>query len=120
MVDFCSPPPTAHLARLYFLKKIHKSPMTDCPIVSSCVSPTENISKFVDYWLQPMMKALPSYVEDTSQLIRELGELQVTKDIILVTVDIILVTVDVKSLYASIPHEDGIPECREATQKNVS
>ena len=27
MVDFCSPPKRARLARLYFLKKIHKSPM---------------------------------------------------------------------------------------------
>ena len=111
MVDFCSPPNTARLARMYFLKKIHKSPMTDRPIVSSCESPTENISNFVDYWLQPIMKELPSYIKDTSQLIRELSEQPVTKDII-------LATVDVKSLYTSIPHEDGIIACRKALENS--
>ena len=33
MLDFCSPPRAAWLARLYFLKKIHKSQMIDRPIV---------------------------------------------------------------------------------------
>ena len=30
-------------------------------IVSFCESPTENISQFLDYWLKPLIKALPSY-----------------------------------------------------------
>ena len=62
MVDFCSPPKKAGPARLYFLKKIQKNPMGIRPIVSSCESPTENISQFIDFWLQPLMKALPSYL----------------------------------------------------------
>ena len=56
MVAFCSPSKKARSARLYLLKKIHKNPMGIRPIVSSCESPTENISQFVDYWLQPIMK----------------------------------------------------------------
>ena len=33
------------------------------PIVSSCGSLTENISKFVDYWLQPnMIKNIKSFL----------------------------------------------------------
>ena len=68
MVAFCSPPKKVRLARLYFLKKIHKTPMGIRPIVSSCESVTENISQFLDYWLQPIMKSLPSYIKDTSQL----------------------------------------------------
>ena len=47
------------------------------PIVSSCESPTENISQFIDYWLQPIMKALPSYIKDTTQLINQLSELTI-------------------------------------------
>ena len=34
-VASCSPPEKARLARLYFLKKIHKTPMGIRPIVSS-------------------------------------------------------------------------------------
>ena len=107
MVDFCSPPKKARPARLYFLKKIHKNPMGIRPIVSSCESPTENISQFIDFWLQPLMKALPSYLKDTLQLINELGE-------ILIEPNTLLVTIDVKSLYTCIPHQEGIAACKEA------
>ena len=47
------------------------------PIVSSCESPKENISQFIDYWLQPIMKALPSFIKDTTQLINQLSELTI-------------------------------------------
>lgn len=108
MIQYCSPPKRARLARLYFLKKIHKSPMGIRPIVSSCESPTENISQFIDYWLQPIMKALPSFLRDTTQLINELNDLTVEPDSFLVTID------DVKSLYTCIPHKESILACAEA------
>jgi len=38
------------------------------PIVSSCNSITENISEFVDIWLQPLMRDLPSFIKDSIQL----------------------------------------------------
>ena len=69
------------------------------PIVSSCESPTENISQFIDYWLQPIMKALPSFLKDTTQLINELNDLTVESDSL-------LVTIDVKSLYTCIPYQE--------------
>jgi len=59
MYEFCLPPPKARLARFYSLKKMHKSPPTIRPIVSTCNSPTENISQFLDYWLQPSAKNFP-------------------------------------------------------------
>ena len=111
MVEFCSPPKKARLARLYFLKKIHKSPMGVRPIVSSCESPTENISQFIDYWLQPIMKALPSFLKDTTQLINELKDLVIEPNSL-------LVTVDVKSLYTCIPHQEGIQACAESLQNS--
>ena len=82
------------------------------PIVSSCVSPTENISQFLDYWLKPLMKALPSYLKDTSQFINEIKETHVDPNTL-------LVTIDVKSLYTSIPHSDGIKACKEALDSSV-
>ena len=108
MVAFCSPP---NKVRPYFLRKIHKSPIGIRPIVSSCGSPTENISQFIDYWLQPHMKSLPSYIKDTTQLINELRELSVE-------LDTYLVTIDVKSLYTCIPHSEGIQACTEALRKS--
>jgi len=107
MVEACSPTNNARIARLYFLKKTHKSPMGVRPIVSCCDSPTENLSQFVDYWLQPIMKAQPSYLENSTQLINELRQLEIKPDTI-------LVTIDVKSLYTCIPHSDGIKACLEA------
>ena len=62
MVDFCSPPKKARPARLYYLKKIHKNPNGIRPMVFSCESPTENISQFINFWLQPLMKALQRYL----------------------------------------------------------
>ena len=111
MVDFCSPPLNARLARLYFLKKLHKTPMGIRPIVSSCESPTENISQFIDYWLQPIMKGNPSYLKDTTELINQLNELTIPTDTL-------LVTIDVKSLYTCIPHKEGIRACAEALEKS--
>ena len=77
------------------------------PIVSSCESPTENISQFIDHRLQLLMKALPSYLKDTTQLINDLRDLPVEPDTLLVTVDI-------KSLYTCIPHSGGVEACKEA------
>ena len=56
-------------ARLYFLKKIHKTLMGIYTIVSSCESPTENISQFLDYWLQPIIKSLPPILKTPVNLL---------------------------------------------------
>lgn len=56
--DYCLPPAAHRTSVLYFLKKIHKTPMGIRPIVSSTNSITENISEFVDHWLLKHMKEL--------------------------------------------------------------
>ena len=53
------------------------------------------------------MKALPSYLKDTTEFINEIKDKHVEPDTL-------LVTIDVKSLYTSIPHSDGIKACLEA------
>ena len=42
------------------------------PIVSSNSHPTERISEFVDYHLQPFVSKLPSYVKDTNDFLNKL------------------------------------------------
>ncbi|KAL5514947.1 hypothetical protein EMCRGX_G000042 [Ephydatia muelleri] len=66
---YCSPPPKVRPGRLYFLKKIHKRPHGIRPIVSSCANATEKTSQFVDIFLQPMAKSLPSYIRDSTDFL---------------------------------------------------
>jgi len=48
--------------RFYILPKVHKPGNPGRPIVSSNSHPTEHISHFVDYHLQPQVHKLPSLV----------------------------------------------------------
>ena len=51
--------------KFYPRLKIHKEGNPGRPVVSSVNCHTANISKYVDYHLQPIVKAIPSYVKDT-------------------------------------------------------
>ena len=74
------------------------------PIVSTVNSPTANLAEFLDYYLQPIMKNLPAYLKDTTQFLKEIDDIKITKDTW-------LVMVDVKSLYTNIPNDKGIQAC---------
>ena len=69
---------------------------------------TTNTSEFVDKDLQPHVKPLKSYVQDTTELINK------TKDIFIPD-NSILVTMDVSSLYTNIP--TGIQAVEETLNK---
>ena len=81
---------------MYFLKK-----PTARPIVSGCDGPTERISAYLDHWLQPQAKSLPSYIKDTKDIIKYIESTNLPKHCI-------LCTLDVSSLYTNIPTDDGI------------
>ena len=66
-VDFRTPPENYRTSQLYFLKKIHKNPMGIRPIVSSVNSVTENVSSFVDGWLNSLVQRLPSLILSKTQ-----------------------------------------------------
>ena len=68
--EYLLPPPMVRTQEMYFLKKIHKNPPSARPIVSGCSGPTERISTYLDHWLQPLAKSLPSYIRDTKEFIR--------------------------------------------------
>ena len=99
--QFCKPPTKHRTSKIYFLKKIHKNPMGIRPIVSSCDSITEKISQFVDKWLQPYVRNLPSYVKDTTEFINQIEATQLPTNCK-------LASIDVSSLYTNIPHEEGV------------
>ena len=94
---------------MYFLKKIHKNPPSARPIVSGCDGPTEKISAYLDHWLQPLAKSLPSYIKDTKEFVKYTESTKLPKDCI-------LCTLDVSSLYTNIPTEDGIHAALQAIE----
>lgn len=88
---------------LYLLPKVHKNldAPPGRPIVSGNGNMCEKISKFVDYFLQPIVATLPSHVKDTNDLLWKIDNVQLEPDML-------MVTCDVESLYTSIRHQDGI------------
>lgn len=90
--------------QMYFLKKLHKNPYAERPIVSGCDGITENVSAYLDHILKPLMKEIPSYLKNTYQLLEEL-------DSTIFPSECILCTIDVVSLYPSIPQKEGTESC---------
>ena len=92
------------LGRFYLLPKIHKR-LVDVPgrpVISNCGTPTEGISEFVDFYLQPVVGTLPRVIKDTTDF---LGRLRDFGDI---PENAIICTMDVVGLYPHIPHAEGL------------
>lgn len=105
------------LGRMYFLPKTHKIPIEDRmkikdnpahvkninipprPIVSLCGSVTEKAGKYIDYFLQPIVKKQWTYTEDSKSFVIKIEETKVPKDII-------LCTFDVTSMYTNMYHNE--------------
>ena len=87
--------------QMYFLKKVHKSPMQVRPIVSGSSGPTEKLSQLLDHFIAPHVKATKSYLSDSSHLVNILNSSPFPSNIILATVDVV-------GLYLNIPHSEGI------------
>ena len=93
----------------YMLPKIHKR-LTNPPgrpIVSGNGCPTERISQLVDFFLQPTVQELPSYLRDTTHFLSRLRHLGTLPK------DCLLITMDVASLYTNIPNDLGLEAARE-------
>ena len=64
--------------------------------VWSIVTLTFNISKYVDYHLQPIVKEIWSYVKDTQDFIQNLKQIEeVSKDSLLVTLDVKSININI-------------------------
>ena len=79
---------------MYFLPKIHKTPppgehFIGRPIISGCTSPTAKISEFVDYFLLPIVTSQPTYVRDTTDLLRKLEETSFPQDVLITSIDVV-------------------------------
>ncbi|KAJ8018472.1 hypothetical protein HOLleu_43522 [Holothuria leucospilota] len=97
-----------HLARKYCITPPGR------PIVSGINTPTEYLSAYIDSFLQPLLKSIPSYIQDTTHFLRCLREIPYIQE------GSFLVSLDVSSLYTNIPHEEGTKACREFLLKHHS
>ena len=86
------------------LPKIHKSvsKVKGRPVISNCSTATENISAYLDSHLDPLVKKIPSVLEDSREFLEKLSGLGELPE------NAILVTFDVVGLYSNIPHEEGL------------
>ena len=59
--------------RFYLLPKIHKTleNVPGRPVISNCGFYTENISAFLDFHLQPLVRDVKSYVKDTNDFFKK-------------------------------------------------
>ena len=103
-----------NLSNFYHLLKTHKiSQNVENPsewlqehgfplrgIISGRGGPTERLASFVDFFLQPGMKQLPSFLQDTKHVLQIIDEInkKIEKDEVSLS-GVAMVTLDVESMY---------------------
>ena len=93
--------------RFYLVPKIHKTGCPGRPVISSCNTPTEKISQFVDHHLRPLVLNIASYIKDRNDFLRKLKNVGTFPD------GAILCTMDVVGLYPHILHDERLKAVRE-------
>ena len=61
------------IPHFYLKPKIHKEGNQGRPVISSINSHTSEISESVDYHLRPIVKEIPSYVQNTTDFLRKIN-----------------------------------------------
>lgn len=82
--------------------------------MSSNGAPTENISWYVEHFLQPLVTEVSSYIPDTTDILNKLQRLPP------LPMGSLLVTLDISSLYTNTPHDEGITACDTRDNKEES
>ena len=83
-------------------------------MISSINCHTLKISEYVDYHLQPIVKEISSYVQDTTDFLRKINQINFVPD------NSYLFSLDVKSLYTNIPNAEGIKSSLEKYSKQTA
>ena len=109
-------------SRFYTLPKTHKklNPTGKIPIrpvIAGSGSAIENLSAFVDYYINPGMQQLPSYIRDTKHILNLIQDINNNGPL---EEDISMFTIDVKAMYPSMPRDLGIRGVRNALNNRSS
>ena len=111
---FLYPETRTRTPTLYLLPKIHKPDIPGRPIISGCGGPTVKLSQYADHLLKPLLKNIPSYVQDTTHFLKRIFSLNNN-----LSSNIVLVTIDVKSLCTNIPSDEGIKACIDMLKEDT-
>lgn len=107
----------------YLLPKIHKPPEKwtiphrmpqGRPIVSDVGSETYEISKYIDYFINPLSQNHPAYIKNSFDFLHKLK----SKNLDLKNRDFFLVTGDVASLYTNMHINRSLQKVEEIFQRN--
>ena len=90
--------------------KVHKKGNSGRPVISLINCHTSKISEYVDYHPQPIVKEIPSYVQDTADFLRKINQIDYVLD------NPYLVSLDIKSLYTNIPNAEGIKSIKTSLE----
>ena len=98
------------IPRFYIQPKIHKqdNPGRSLTTVNRYAS---SISKYVDYQLQLTVQQIPSYMQDTSNILRKINTTETIPD------NSYLVSLNVRPFYTSIPNYEGIKAVKTSLEK---
>jgi hypothetical protein len=95
----------------YGLPKVHKSPMSLRPVVSSTNSLLAVFSIWLDYKAKELLPLVKSYLKDSSTLIHCLKNLHIPENAL-------IFTADAKSMYTNIDTNNGLETIRNFLQTN--
>ena len=101
-------PKTPHF---YLRPKVHKKGNPGRSVTSSINCHTSKIPKYVDYHFQPIVKETLSYVQDITDLLRKINQIDFVPN------NSYLVSLDVKSLTTNIPNAAGIKSVKTPLEK---
>ena len=97
---------------MYLLPKIRKR-LYNVPgrrVIFNCVTPTENVSEFLDNQLKPVMREGMSYIKNSNDFMHKIRDLNDIRN------DALLFTTDVVGLYPSISTEVGLQTLKEVLE----
>ena len=94
-------------SEFHLLPKIDKANNPGRPVISSVNCHASRIVEFVDYYLQPEVEKLESYVKDTTDFIKKSEAIDHISD------DSYLASLDVRLSYTRIPHKEGIEAVKQ-------
>ena len=64
-----SPSSETSTPTFYMLPEIDKPNGPGRPFISGCQSPTRVLSQYLDFYLKPFVKEIPTYIEDTNHFL---------------------------------------------------
>ena len=90
------------MPRFYGLPKDHKAGLPLRPVVSSCDSPTSNLSLIVERILNQLLMFVPAHLDSTEACIEDIKRHRQVPD------GCIIASFDVVGLYSNIPIDESI------------